>query len=315
MPLVKTSYRAPYHLPGGLIQTVAAGRKHRPSISMERETLTLSDGDFIDLDWVSNNNNQLIIVTHGLEGSSRSQYIVDLILECNPNKYDILVWNCRSCSGRMNKLQKLYHHGEIEDISEVVSHVLNTKKYNKLHLAGFSMGGNISIKFLSQNKELAMEITSCAVVSSPCDLRGSSNAMDRPMNFLLRKYFMRNIYKKLAAKEAQFPGSFPMEEFHKLKSWNKFDELFIAPFSGFNSVDEFYYDASANNFIEGVTTPLYLLNAKNDPVLPQSCHPIAQAKKSDNLFLELPRTGGHVYFPINRRNYAVQRIMDFVQNH
>ena len=315
MPIINSSYRAPYYLPGGLLQTVIAGRWPRPSLSMDRETLELKDGDFVDLDWMTRNQKELIIVTHGLEGSSQSQYIIDLCNHPDALKFDILAWNCRSCSGRMNRLQKLYHHGEIEDIAEVIQHVVDTRKYEKIHLSGFSMGGNISIKFLAKNFDQAKHISSCAVVSAPCDLAASSRAMDRPQNILLKKYFKKNVGAKLAAKEAQFPGSFPMEQYEKIKNWNEIDRLFVAPFVGYETVEEFYTDVSAITFIDQVTTPLFLLNAKNDPVLAPSCHPVDKAQHSKIFYLELPRTGGHVYFPMKNENFAVKRILTFISQH
>ena len=315
MPITPTQYRAPFYLPGGMLQTIVAARIPRVVLPMERETLELKDGDFLDLDWLSGENDELIILTHGLEGSSRSQYVTDLAHQLNKSEYDLLAWNCRSCSGRMNRLQRLYHHGEIEDIAEVVEHVLTTKKYRKIHLAGFSMGGNISIKFLALNTTLAPHIASCAVVSSPCDLKAASAAMDRPQNYMLKKYFKKNVGAKLAAKENQFPGSFPMEKYPTIDKWNEIDRYFVAPFVGYNSVEEFYTDVSANNFIDKVKTPLYLINAKNDPVLAPSCHPLDKAKKSTTFHFEFPPTGGHAYFPMNGKNYAVERIIEFISAH
>jgi predicted alpha/beta-fold hydrolase len=313
MPVISSTYRAPYYLPGGTLQTLIAARLPRPEIHFQRETLELKDGDFLDLDWQVNGNRKLIIVTHGLEGSSHSQYTTDMSIQMDHSRYDLLAWNCRSCSGRMNRLKKLYYHGEIEDISEVIEHVLQLNRYDGIYLAGFSMGGNISIKFLSEKKHLAKYIVKCGAVSSPCDLSAAANAMDRPKNYVLRKYFMRNLRRKLAAKEEQFPGSFPMEKFDRVKTWREFDALFSAPFNGFNSVEDFYFAASANNFIDHLKTPTLLINAKNDPVLEPSCNPVHKAEKSPYFFIELPRTGGHVYFPMKGQNYAVRQMLAFFQ--
>lgn len=314
MPLIKSTYRAPVFLPGGTLQTVIPGRKPRKQIVYERETLELPDGDFLDLDWIRNGSERLIILTHGLEGSSKSQYVSDTVNQMDHEKFDLLAWNCRSCSGRMNRLPKLYHHGEIEDISEVVRHVLSLDRYRSIHLAGFSMGGNITIKFLARKKELARHISSSAVISTPFDLESSSATLDKPKNYLLRKYFMKNLYVKLGAKEAQFPGSFPMEKFHDVKTWNEFDRLFVAPFVGFDSVDVFYREASANTFILDVESPVFIINAKNDPVLTRSCHPIEPARSKSHIHFELSRTGGHVYFPMKKKNYAVRRMIEFFES-
>ncbi len=315
MPIVSSQYKAPVYLPGGMLQTLIAARLPRPNISFQRERLELEDGDFLDLDWLNNKSDRLIIVTHGLEGSSRSQYVTDICRQMDHSRYDLLAWNCRSCSGEMNRLKKLYHHGEIEDISTVLDHVISLDRYKKIYLAGISMGGNISIKFLALKKQLAEHISACGVVSTPCDLAAASSAMDRSINYFLRKYFKKNLKKKLVAKNEQYPNSFPMEKFDKMKTWREFDEVFVAPFIGFNSVDEFYFQASANSFIDQVETPLFLINAKNDPVLTDSCHPTELARKSRNTHLELSSTGGHAYFPMMGKNYAASRIINYFDNH
>ncbi len=313
MPMVQSTYKAPWYLPGGMLQTVVAGRRKRPTIQFERTTLTLIDGDFIDLDWQRTGNKNLIILTHGLEGSSQSQYVKDVSIKLKDRAFDLLAWNCRSCSGRMNRLPKLYHHGEIADISEVIQHVATRYDYEKMYLLGFSMGGNISVKFLALNTDLKSYITKCAIVSTPCDLAAASRAMDLPKNKILRKYFMKNLRKKLQAKESQFPGSFPMDRFDSMKSWYQFDSEFVAPFVGYDSAESFYADASANSFFRRLTTPTFLINAKNDPVLGPSCHPKEQAINSKYLFFELSSKGGHVYFPMKGSNYSVDRALAFFE--
>ena len=237
MPIIQSAYRPPWYLPGGTLQTLVAARLPRPRVEFRRETLELSDGDFLDIDWLEKSNDQLIIVTHGLEGSSQSQYVRDLCRESENYSFDILAWNCRSCSGRMNRLRKLYHHGEIEDIGVVIEHVLKLDRYSKIFLAGISMGGNISIKLLAHRHDLATHIVACAAISTPCDLAAAAAAMDKPKNAFLKYYFMRNLKKKLEAKESQYQGSFPMDKFDDMKTWRQFDEEFVAPFIGFDTVE------------------------------------------------------------------------------
>ena len=311
MPIISSAYSPPWYLPGGTLQTLVAARLPRPLIEFRRETLELEDGDFLDLDWLENQASRLIIVTHGLEGSSQSQYIRDICRDSQQARFDILAWNCRSCSGRMNRLPRLYHHGEIEDISTVIDHVRANYHYKEIFLAGISMGGNISIKYLGNRIESTRLIKACATISTPCDLGAAAAAMDKPKNRILKFYFLRNLKKKMAAKEAQFPGSFPMDKFDSMKTWRQFDAEFVAPFIGFNSVEEFYHQASANTHLHKVERPVLIINAINDPVLSQSCHPVVLAKKMDNITLELPTQGGHAYFPMRGNNYAARRIMQY----
>ncbi len=314
MPLISTKYKAPWYFPGGMVQTIVAGRLPRPSITYDRETLELSDGDFLDLDWKRHGRRSLIILTHGLEGSSQSQYVTDFYCQMNTNIYDFLAWNCRSCSGRLNRLQKLYHHGEIEDLSEVVEYIVTQHNYEKIYLAGFSMGGNIISKFLVKKVHLAKHIEKSGIVSTPCDLAEAAAAMDLPKNKLIRHYFSKMLRDKLNAKESQFPGSFPMEKFDLMKSWYQFDDQFAAPFFGYQSADEFYMDASANSFLPDIDRPLYLINAVNDPILGPNCHPITIANQNEHVVFELSKSGGHVYFPMHNSNYAVRRVLQFFES-
>ena len=114
----------------------------------ERERLELKDGDFVDLDWFRNNTDKLIILTHGLEGSSERHYVKETAKLFYENGWEALAWNCRSCSGEMNRKLRMYNHGDIEDISEVISYANAKKNYKSIVLAGYSMGGNISMKYL-----------------------------------------------------------------------------------------------------------------------------------------------------------------------
>ena len=123
------------------------------NVKFERERLTLFDGDFVDLDWLNSNSRQLVILTHGLEGDSSCQYILGMARMFSDHHWDVLAWMCRSCSGEMNRAFRMYHHGEISDIGEVIQHALKTKNYEKIILIGFSMGGNISMKIFGRTRK------------------------------------------------------------------------------------------------------------------------------------------------------------------
>ena len=132
MPLIKESTykRAPRYQFNGHLQTV------------------LPDGDFVDLDWVDNRSRNLVLLSHGLEGNSERHYMMGMANRFSEEGWDVLAWNCRSCSGEMNRKFRLYNHGEIGDIGEVIGHALQTKDYEKVLLVGFSMGGSILMKYL-----------------------------------------------------------------------------------------------------------------------------------------------------------------------
>ena len=174
MPLLKTStyQNPPFYQFNGNLQTIIPSFTRRfPNVIYERERLTLSDGDFVDLDWIDDGNDQLVILTHGLEGNSQRHYILGAAKFFANRKWDVLAWNCRSCSGEINKMPRLYHHGEIEDFDEVIRHAIQKKDYKKIVLIGYSMGGSITLKYLGVNaNRLPKAIVKGIAFSAPCKL-------------------------------------------------------------------------------------------------------------------------------------------------
>lgn len=318
MPLIQSAYPGPpaYQYNGHLQTIIPSLTRSVSGVVYERERLTLSDGDFVDLDWIDNQCKQLVILTHGLEGDSNRQYIRGTARLFAQSGYDVLAWNCRSCSGEMNKAFRLYNHGEIGDIGEVITHALLTKFYEKIILVGYSMGGNITLKYLGvQGNQLPEAVKAGVAISSPTDLGASAVLLDQPGNRFYRNRFMKKLIVKLIQKAARFPDRLDMTKLQQVKQWRDFDEFFSAPVNSYADADDFYHQASAINFMSGITVPTLLLNAQNDPLLSPECSPVWLAKTHPTVFLETPRTGGHVGFQVARdlHTYAERRALAFVQ--
>lgn len=282
----------------------------------ERERLTLTDGDFVDLDWIDNSQNRLVVLTHGLEGDSSRQYILGTAKLFAQHGYDVLAWNCRSCSGEMNRAFRLYNHGEIGDLGEVINHALRTKDYAEVALIGYSMGGNITLKYLGvHGKQLPDVIKRGVAISAPTDLGASAILLDQPANRFYRNRFMKKLIAKLSQKASRFPGRLDMSQLKRVKKWRDFDEFFSAPVNNYADADDFYTQASAVNFMPDITVPTLLLNAQNDPLLSPECSPTWLAEHHSSIFLETPRVGGHVGFQIARDiyTYAERRALAFTQ--
>lgn len=319
MPVLeKSSYRRSPFLFNGHIETIypALFRKIK-DVSYERERLTLSDGDFVDLDWLDNRSRSLVLLSHGLEGDSSRQYMAGMSRFFDDQKWDVLAWHCRSCSGEMNKKLRMYHHGEIGDISEVIAHALKTKDYEKIVMIGFSMGGNISMKYLGVNgKHIPDSIKACVAFSAPTDLEAGAVILDQPSNIIYRKRFLRYLKAKLSIKNEQFPGAIPFDQFHTIKVWRDFDELYSAPMNKFVNASAFYENASAKNFMPGITIPTLLIQAKNDPILAEECYPEQLCDKLSKVYLETPAYGGHVGFwrPGERYAWSEKRAFEFISS-
>lgn len=319
MPLVYPSgYPGPpTYLYNGHLQTIVPSLARRiRGVAYQRERLTLSDGDFVDLDWLQTSNEKLVLITHGLEGDSHRPYVMGAAKLFAENGYDVLAWNCRSCSGEMNRAFRLYNHGEIGDIHEVIQHALRAKPYTDVTLLGFSMGGNITLKYLGvHGRGVSSAIRRGIAVSAPTDLHASARLLDRPSNRFYRNRFMKKLLVKIARKDALFPGRLHLEDRHRVRVWRDFDNFFSAPVNGYRDADDFYTQASALNFMPGITVPVLLLNAQNDPLLSPECSPLALAKQHPYIFLETPPTGGHVGFMVARDpyTYAERRALAFAQ--
>lgn len=150
MPIIHSPYPGPpaYQYNGHLQTIIPSLTRKVTGIPYERERLVLTDGDFVDLDWIKAGKSRLVVLTHGLEGDSNRQYIRGTAKLFAQHNYDVLAWNCRSCSGEMNQAFRLYNHGEIGDLGEVIDHALRTIGYQEVVLVGYSMGGNITLKYL-----------------------------------------------------------------------------------------------------------------------------------------------------------------------
>lgn len=305
MPYLRsTSYPGPpfFQFNGHLQTILPAFRKI--DVPYERERIDLPDGDFLDLDWIDRGSRRLAILSHGLEGNSDRPYMKGMARRFADGDWDVLAWNCRSCSEELNRRPCLYHHGEIGDIGQVIRHALRSKDYSEVVLIGFSMGGSILLKYLGvRADELPDPVSKGIAFSSPCNLAASAASLEDRSNVFYRRRFMRALEAKLRAKERQFPGLVDVSKFASVKVWRDFDEFFSAPLNGFDSAEEFYQQASAENFMTQIRVPVLLVNAWNDPILPAACTPVDLCRQHPSIYLETPQKGGHVGFSVLGWNY------------
>lgn len=312
-------FKSPIWQFNGQLQTIAPGILRKPKIKPYlRERFTLSDGDFVDLDWMAGNQSRLMIITHGLEGSSDRHYVRGMARYFHENNWDVLAWNCRSCSGEMNLKPRLYHHGEVEDISEVIKHAIETYKYDQIWLSGFSMGGNISLNYLGKHaSHIPEQIKGATVCSAPLDLQNGVKQLQEPEGRFYRRRFFRMLSKKIIEKDKQFPGIIDIEKLQHIDRWEEFDRHFSAPLNGFKSELDFYQQASPINYFEKIKHPVLIVNALNDPLLGDKCYPTKLTANYKNIILETPTNGGHVGFSQRwkRESWFEKRSLDFIQQH
>lgn len=320
MPIISQSTYAgaPPLLFNGHLQTIIPSVFRKiEDVNYTRERLTMSDGDFIDVDWLKNDNDKLVVLTHGLEGDSHRHYIKGTAKLFAQNGWDVLAWNCRSCSGEMNRAFRLYNHGEIGDIAEIIKHSLAADAYKNVVLVGFSMGGNITLKYLGVHGSKVPDVIRAGVaISAPTDLKSSAELLDWRSNWFYRQRFMGKLFKKIQIKAELYPNRLDLSLIKKVKVWKDFDNFFSAPLNGYRDADDFYEQASAINFIAGTTVPVLVCNAANDPILTPECVPFELAKAHPLIFAEMPQTGGHVSFvvPYDEFTWAERRALEFATN-
>lgn len=277
----------------------------------ERERLELNDGDFLDLDWMSHNGNKLVIISHGLEGNSERHYSKGVAHYFHQRGWDALAWNCRGCSGEMNRLPRFYHHGATEDLAAVVNHAIQ-KKYSHIALVGVSMGGSMSLKYVGErNDKLPHQIKAVATFSVPCDLGASARQLDKPGNRFYLNRFLKKLEKKIRAKSEKFPDLISMEGFDKIKTFRDFDNRYTAPLHGFVDAADFYTRASSGQHLSSIRIPALIVNALNDPFLPDACYPFDLAKTHDYVHLETPEHGGHVGFSMAGTSASWMEVRSF----
>jgi len=291
-------FQSPFFQFNGQLQTLVPAIFRKSLISpFQRERLTLSDEDFVDLDWLTNGNKKLLLVSHGLEGNSDRPYVKGIAKHFIDHNFDVLAWNCRSCSGTMNKAARLYHHGEVEDISEVVNHAIEIHNYQEIWLSGFSMGANISLNYLGKKHlEIPEQVKGAVVCSAPLDLEDGVHQLHTSEGRFYRKRFFHMLSKKIKAKAAQFPGLLDLSKLDSKKHWTIFDRNFSAPLAGCRDEKEFYAQATPLNFMANINRPVLIVNALNDPLLGSKCYPKDYIQQFDSIAFEMPKNGGHVGF-------------------
>ncbi len=315
MPVVASSFDPPWWLRNAHLQTVLPvfWRRHLrfPGVA---ERLELTDGDFLDLDWVRRGHRRLAILSHGLEGSFDAGYIRGMAAALTASGWDALAWTFRGCGPEPNRLLRFYHSGETGDLATVIQHAAS--QYDHLALIGFSLGGNLTLKYMGE-KPPHPSIIGAAAISVPVDLASSAGALDqRRGNRLYLRRFLDTLIAKVEAKARRFPGEIDLTSIRRIRSFQEFDDRYTARLHGFRDAEDYWRQSSARQFLPQITVPSLLINAWDDPFLPPACFPVDEAEANPCFFLDAPAHGGHVGFldfpPGDSRTWAERRVVDFL---
>jgi predicted alpha/beta-fold hydrolase len=305
-PVVIAPFRAPVWLPGGHAQTIhAATWVPRPRVRYRRERWETPDFDFIDLDWLDNaepeptadtqDETPLVVLFHGLEGSSNSHYARALMHAVETHGWHGVVVHFRGCGGDVNRLPRAYHSGDSTEIDWILRR-LRSMRSGPLHVVGVSLGGNALLKWLGEQGDEARRVVSlAAAISAPFDLAAASNALGRGFNMVYTRNFLTTLKARTLAKMKRYPALCDLPRMRAARTLYEFDDLVTAPLHGFKGADDYYARASSKPFLKSIAAPTLILNARNDPFLPERFLPTPQ-QVSASVLLETPATGGHVGF-------------------
>ncbi len=304
---------------GAHTQTIAGALlRPKPRLTLKRRRFETPDGDFLDVDFLAGSKAPLVLILHGLEGSSKASYVQALLAALQKRGAAGAAVNMRMCSGEANRLKQTYHSGKTEDLDFLICQLLKEFPELEIYLVGYSIGGNIVLKWLGENGlEAQGKVRKAAVVSVPYDLAQSVEQMDRGFN---REVYTRTLLgrlkKKVAVKQKAFPDAIAYGRLKDCKTFRAFDGLVTAPLNGFQDADDYWTKSSCKPFLKHVKVPTLLIHAEDDPFFPGPLIPRDEVKKSEFIKTLFVPYGGHVGFisgpwPWQQQPWLERSILDF----
>jgi len=321
-PATAVAYDPPFWLPGGHVQTIFPVLLRSRAVSYRRERVDTPDGDFWLLDWLVDatpraHDTPLVVLFHGLEGSSGSHHSLTLMARLQALGWRGVVPHFRGCGGEPNRLPRAYHSGDHEEIAAMLAAVrARVGRLAPVFAFGVSLGGSALLNWLGRaGTDAANTVSAAAAVSTPLDLMASGIAIDQGFNRLVyAQSFLRTLKPKALAMERRFPGLIDVQRVARAKTMWEFDDAVTAPLHGFSGTTDYWTRASSKPWLHDVALPTLVLNAKNDPFVPGASLPGAQ-DVSASVTLQQPTHGGHGGFataPIPGNNHwLAKRVTDF----
>ncbi|MDH5398247.1 MAG: alpha/beta fold hydrolase [Cyclobacteriaceae bacterium] len=312
-------YKAPFWMVNKHLETIVPAMWRKVEAGPFRnERITTPDNDFLDLDWLENGSHKAVILSHGLEGNSQRPYMIGMAKIFYSHGYDTINWNFRGCSGEINKQLRFYHSGATDDLDTVVRHVISTGKYDQINLIGFSLGGNLTLKYLGEQGEQAKELLSRAVaISAPLHLSDSCQAISSLENSLYEKQFLKELKQKVAQKAKLHPNELDISALENINTLWDFDNQYTAPLHGFKDAEDYYRKCSSLWSLKNIRIPTLIINAKNDTFLSASCFPVKELDDNPWVELDITAQGGHVGFAATDDDghyWSEKRALEFVES-
>lgn len=289
-------FQPPWWLRNSHLQTLwpTFCRRYPKKPSLRHEQFTLSDGDFIDLTWAGGNHGPIVILLHGLEGSAYSPYAIGMLNAIEERGWRGVVVHFRCCGRDINRLPRSYHGGDTADLAEFVRALQQDEPNTPLAAIGFSLGGNILLKWLGETGN-HNPLKAAATVSVPFDLSNAARKMEKGLSRAYQRYFLKLLCTKLAKKFARTAPPFAPPPLHQLKTMHDFDDQITAPLHGFLNAEDYYHRASSKHYLKSIRVATLIIHAKDDPFMTPDILP-SHDQLSETTLLEVSEKGGHVGF-------------------
>jgi predicted alpha/beta-fold hydrolase len=303
-PFKLTPYKPSKWFSGGHTQTII-GRftRHKNGIIFNRRRIDTPDGDFLDLDFPEvagyplPKNAPLVLLLHGLEGSARRGYAYETYRQLAKLGIRSVGMNYRSCSGEINRVARFYHSGATDDVALVLSILMDWFPNNRRGLIGFSLGANLTLKFLGEQDRAGTDWVQAAVaVSPPFDMKKSAALLEQGFSQLYVRYFLRSLHKKVLEKAELLDPVVDLEKVLAAQTFREFDEAGTAPLAGFRNADEYYERCSTAQFLPHIQVPTLLLRALDDPLFAPDDVPYDKIGANPFLTSGIVPKGGHMGF-------------------
>lgn len=313
------SFKPAWWCPGAHLQTLWPTLFRRgPHVSLRVERLELPDGDFVDLHWTEDNGQPIVIMLHGLEGCSQSPYARGLLHALQRIGLRAVVMHFRGCSGTPNRLPRSYHSGDTADLAYLVQTLRQREPDTPLMAVGYSLGGNVLLKWLAEAGVQA-PLTAAVAVSVPFVLAQSAERMNKGFSRVYQWKLLKSMRRRIYAKLQHMSLNIRTTDLSRLHSFREFDDAVTAPLHGFNDADHYYALASCRQYLSTIAVDTLILHARNDPFMTQHVIP-ATNELSPHVQLELYEAGGHVGFiagswPWCARYWLEERIPRYLQQH
>lgn len=311
----ESNYKPPFWLFNGHLETIYPPLFRKISIpgTPKKIVIDTPDHDYFELNYYDHNSNRTLIISHGLEGNNERPYVIGMAKLFLLNGWNVIAWNYRGCNGKVNNSIKSYHSGFTEDLQEVIKYA-SRSKVTTISLVGFSLGGNLTLKYLGGESNINDRIKCAVVFSIPLDLHHGCLEVSKPGNIIYSERFLRSLKQKVREKAKKFP-ELQIQHLSSVHNLMTFDDKFTAPMHGFKSALDYYQSCSALYALENIQIPTLIVNALNDPFLPTACYPYEILKSHEFVNLETPARGGHVGFcSINGSEFywSEERTYDFI---